>query len=63
MLLWSTFCLRYADAIDQAFWFLAVLIGLPFPLFWLVDVERGKREGAALSEEINGMDAIGRAAP
>jgi UMF1 family MFS transporter len=37
--------------IRPAFWFLAVLIGLPIPLMFLVDVERGKREGAALARE------------
>jgi UMF1 family MFS transporter len=30
-----------------------VLVGLPFPLMWFVDVERGKREGVALSRELN----------
>ena len=37
--------------IRPAFWFLAVLIGLPIPIMSLVDVERGKREGAALARE------------
>ena len=37
--------------IRPAFWFLAVLIGLPIPLMFLVDVDRGKREGAALARE------------
>jgi len=37
--------------IRPAFWFLAVLIGLPIPLMFLVDVERGKREGVALIRE------------
>ncbi|GAB7356152.1 hypothetical protein MBLNU459_g6745t2 [Dothideomycetes sp. NU459] len=37
--------------IRPAFFFLAVLIGLPIPLLSMVDVERGKREGAALSKE------------
>lgn len=37
--------------IRPAFWFLAVLIGTPIPLMFLVDVERGKREGAALARE------------
>nr|POE98253.1 autophagy-related protein 22-2 [Quercus suber] len=35
--------------IRPAFFFLAVLIGLPIPLMLLVDVDRGKREGAALA--------------
>jgi len=38
--------------IRPAFWFLAVLIGLPIPIMFSVDVERGKREGAALAREI-----------
>lgn len=42
--------------IRPAFWFLALLIGLPIPLMFLVDVDRGKREGAALAN-----DAIPRA--
>lgn len=37
--------------IRPAFWFLALLIGLPIPLMFLVDVDRGKREGAALARE------------
>ncbi|KAK4549226.1 hypothetical protein LTR36_007684 [Oleoguttula mirabilis] len=37
--------------IRPAFWFLAVLIGLPIPIMSLVDVDRGKREGAALVRE------------
>nr|POF15238.1 autophagy-related protein 22-2 [Quercus suber] len=35
--------------IRPAFFFLAALIGLPIPLMLLVDVDRGKREGAALA--------------
>ncbi|KAI9666648.1 MAG: Autophagy protein 22 [Bathelium mastoideum] len=42
--------------IRPAFWFLAVLVGLPFPLIYMVDVERGRREGAALSRELEGRD-------
>lgn len=37
--------------IRPAFFFLAILIGLPIPLMSLVNVERGRREGAALSKE------------
>ena len=37
--------------IRPAFWFLAVLIGLPIPLMSMVNVERGKREGTALARE------------
>lgn len=42
--------------IRPAFFFLAVLIGLPIPLMLLVDVDRGKREGAALAKEAIAMD-------
>ncbi|KAF2201886.1 autophagy-related protein 22-2 [Delitschia confertaspora ATCC 74209] len=38
--------------IRPAFWFLAVLVGLPFPLMMMVDVERGRAEGMALAEEL-----------
>ncbi|WPG97325.1 Hypothetical protein R9X50_00009900 [Acrodontium crateriforme] len=37
--------------IRPAFWFLAALIGLPIPIMCLVDVQRGKQEGAALAKE------------
>lgn len=36
--------------IRPAFWFLAVLIALPIPLIYFVDVERGRREGAAMAK-------------
>ncbi|KAL9095527.1 MAG: hypothetical protein Q9165_002398 [Trypethelium subeluteriae] len=42
--------------IRPAFWFLAVLVGLPFPLIYMVDVERGKREGSALARELEGKE-------
>ncbi|KAI9720600.1 MAG: hypothetical protein M1812_002780 [Candelaria pacifica] len=45
-------------SIRPAFWFLAVLIGLPFPLMLAVDVERGKREGANLAEEIASRKSV-----
>lgn len=41
---------KYHD-IRVAFWFLAVLIATPIPLIWMVDVDRGKREGKALAAE------------
>jgi UMF1 family MFS transporter len=41
--------------IRPAFFFLAVLIGLPIPLMFLVNVERGKKEGAALAREMTTM--------
>jgi UMF1 family MFS transporter len=45
---------RYNE-IRPAFWFLAVLVGLPAPLIWFVNVERGKEEGAKLAEIIEGF--------
>lgn len=41
-----------AGDIRPAFFFLAALIGLPAPLMWAVDVERGKRDGARLLREL-----------
>ncbi|PSN62840.1 MFS general substrate transporter [Corynespora cassiicola Philippines] len=41
--------------IRPAFWFLAVLIGLPFPIMMLVDVERGRAEGIALAKELEDL--------
>ena len=41
--------------IRPAFWFLAALVGLPAPLIWFVDVDRGKAEGAKLAEIIEGF--------
>ncbi|KAH6673436.1 autophagy-related protein 22-like protein [Halenospora varia] len=38
--------------IRPAFWFLAVLIALPLPLIWMVDVEKGKGDARRLSEMI-----------
>lgn len=42
--------------IRPAFWFLAALIGLPAPLIWFIDVERGKRQGDALAHLIKGAE-------
>jgi UMF1 family MFS transporter len=49
--------------IRPAFWFLAALIGLPIPLMCFVNVERGKREGAALAREaiVSGEEMDGEA--
>ncbi len=41
--------------IRPAFWFLAALVGLPAPLFYFVNVDRGKREGEKLAEIIEGF--------
>jgi UMF1 family MFS transporter len=45
--------------VEQAFWFLAVLIGLPFPIMMLVDVERGRAEGMALARELEELARLG----
>lgn len=44
---------RYGS-IRPAFVFLAVLIFIPLPLMLLVDVDRGRREGAAMAQELRG---------
>lgn len=41
--------------IRPAFWFLAVLVGLPGPLLYFVDVARGREEGVRLAEVIEGF--------
>ncbi|KAI1868727.1 uncharacterized protein JN550_006302 [Neoarthrinium moseri] len=41
--------------IRPAFWFLAALVGLPAPLIYFVNVERGKREGEKLALVIEGF--------
>ncbi|QSZ33908.1 hypothetical protein DSL72_005482 [Monilinia vaccinii-corymbosi] len=41
--------------IRPAFWFLAALVGLPAPLIYFVNVERGREEGARLAEIIEGF--------
>lgn len=55
----------HTGEIRPAFWFLAVLVGLPAFFIWFVDVERGKEEGAKLAEIIEGFrgesDASGAA--
>ncbi|KAH8727121.1 autophagy-related protein 22-2 [Phaeosphaeriaceae sp. PMI808] len=38
--------------IRPAFWFLAVLVGLPFPIMLLVNVDRGRVEGNALAKKL-----------
>ncbi|KAJ9157390.1 Autophagy-related protein [Pleurostoma richardsiae] len=43
--------------IRPAFWFLAALVGLPAPLIWFVNAERGKIEGEKLAEIIEGFKA------
>ncbi|KAH0557101.1 hypothetical protein GP486_005110 [Trichoglossum hirsutum] len=43
--------------IRPAFWFLAVLVGVPGPILYFVDVERGRRDGAELAKELEGKKA------
>ncbi|KAI9053813.1 hypothetical protein LZ554_002761 [Drepanopeziza brunnea f. sp. 'monogermtubi'] len=44
--------------IRPAFWFLAALVGLPAPLIYFVDVERGKREGEKLADVIDCVKSV-----
>ncbi|KAF6228324.1 hypothetical protein HO133_008054 [Letharia lupina] len=48
---------RYGE-IRPAFVFLAVLVFIPLPLMLLVDVDRGKRDGAEMAKELEGKDDI-----
>ncbi|OTB02294.1 hypothetical protein M426DRAFT_62410 [Hypoxylon sp. CI-4A] len=41
--------------IRPAFWFLAALVGIPAPIIYFVNVERGKIEGEKLAEVIEGF--------
>ncbi|KAG5924954.1 Autophagy protein 22 [Claviceps capensis] len=43
-------------SIRPAFWFLGLLVGLPAPLMWLIDVERGKKEGQKLVARLAGPE-------
>lgn len=43
---------------SQAFWFLAILVGLPFPIMTLVNVERGRTEGAALAQKLEDLSKL-----
>ena len=51
--------------IRPAFWFLAALVGLPAPIIYFINVERGKAEGEQLAEVIEGFksreDLVARA--
>ncbi|GAB1310836.1 Autophagy protein 22 [Madurella fahalii] len=44
--------------IRPAFWFLAVIVGLPAPLIWFINVERGRSEGEKLAEIIEGFKVL-----
>ena len=46
---------RYGE-IRPAFVFLAVLIFVPLPLMMLVDLDRGKRDGAKMANELEGKE-------
>lgn len=47
-------------SIRPAFWFLGALVGLPAPLIWLINVERGKLEGDKLAKSMSryGQDEV-----
>jgi MFS transporter, UMF1 family len=45
-------------SIRLSFWFLVVLMILPAPLVWLVDVERGRKSGIMMAEKLRGRRAI-----
>ena len=53
---------RYGE-IRPAFVFLAVLIFIPLPLMLLVNVDRGKREGAAMAELLEGRKGLEHSSP
>jgi UMF1 family MFS transporter len=40
--------------IRPAFWFLVALIGVPLPIILMVDVERGKKDGIAMAQKLEG---------
>lgn len=42
------------EEIRPAFWFLAAMVGLPAPLIYFIDIDRGKSEGEILAEVIEG---------
>ena len=51
-----------SNDIRPAFWFLAALVGLPAPLIWFINVDRGRREGGKLAEIIEGFKQLQRSA-
>ncbi len=48
-----------AGGIRPAFWFLLVIVSLPAPLIYFVNMDRGKREGERLAQAIGGFKAPG----
>lgn len=49
----------HSGDIRPAFWFLAALVGVPAPLLWLINIERGKRDARKLAEAIEGFNVDG----
>ncbi|KAH7628836.1 vacuole effluxer Atg22 like-domain-containing protein [Sordaria sp. MPI-SDFR-AT-0083] len=45
--------------IRPAFWFLAAIVGTPALFIWFINVERGRTEGEALAEVIEGFKQTG----
>lgn len=45
--------------VRSGFFFIAVLILLPIPLVWMVDADKGRREGVAMAEMLDKRDAPG----
>ncbi|KAI9745247.1 MAG: Autophagy protein 22 [Claussenomyces sp. TS43310] len=52
------FIIDRTGEVRAAFWFLAVLVGLPAPIIYLVNVDRGRREAATLAELIEGFKIL-----
>ncbi|KAF1811268.1 MFS general substrate transporter [Eremomyces bilateralis CBS 781.70] len=46
--------------IRPAFVFLAVLVAAPLPMWWAVDVERGRRRAWEVAGEVEGKEVVGR---
>ncbi|OAQ97721.1 hypothetical protein LLEC1_07094, partial [Akanthomyces lecanii] len=44
-------------SIRPAFWFLGVIVGLPAPLMYMINVERGRLDGSKVAEALEGVVA------
>lgn len=44
-------------SIRPAFWFLGAIVGLPAPLIWMINVERGRLEGDKVAKTLEGVVA------
>ncbi|EGX90497.1 Major facilitator superfamily transporter [Cordyceps militaris CM01] len=44
-------------SIRPAFWFLGAMVGLPAPLIYMINVERGKLDGSKVAETLEGVVA------